>query len=56
MPKYDVEFAYKTPEFGLVEALEADNIEHAEELAEEHVRDMFESATDIEITSVRELA
>lgn len=51
--KYDMDFEYKLPEYGAVTVL-ADDMDEAEDLAIQHVKDTFADATDIEITGRRE--
>lgn len=52
--QYDIDYEFKLLDGGTVE-LDADDIDHAESLAEKYVRDTFPEAQDILILSIRPL-
>ena len=54
MTFYNVDYEYKISEWGTIQ-LEADNVDHADELGREYVYETIPDATDITVNSIKEI-
>jgi len=54
MPFYEVEYDYTIRDGGVV-TIQGDNVEHAETVAREYVKETFLDVSDVEIITVKEI-
>jgi len=55
MPKYQVDFSYKIPEWGTIDNLIAASADEAEDTAMKYIENNYEGIIDVMIDLVREL-